>query len=449
MHGSSCQWTMVDIGGAVMNLFENMEPVDPFEPLAVRMRPRSLDHFFGQEQVVGPGTFLRSMIEEDKVPSLLLYGPSGTGKTTLAKIISELTSCRFVMLNATNVGIGELRSTIEEAMRIRVSLQQRTILFLDEIHRFNKSQQDVLLPSVESGQITLIGATTENPFFEVNRPLLSRLRLLTLERLDATALVAILRRALIDEDYGLGKKSLIVTDDLLEDIGRFVDGDARMALNILEQVGAMVRTGGEITIEIVEKVLGRRVYRYDKKGNNHYDIISAFIKSMRGSDPDAVLYYLARMIEAGEDPVFIARRIVICAAEDVGLADPQALVVANAAAQAAHMVGLPEARIILSEAALYVALAPKSNSAYVGIDAAIQAVRHKEQGEVPKHLRDAHYGGAKQLGHGVGYRYAQDYSNGYVEQQYLPDALVDEKFYNPLERGLERDLVKDWEDRKR
>ena len=432
-----------------MNLFENMEPVDPFEPLAVRMQPRSLDHFFGQEQVVGPGTFLRSMIEEDKVPSLLLYGPSGTGKTTLAKIISELTSSRFVMLNATNVGIGELRSTIEEAIRIRNSLQQRTILFLDEIHRFNKSQQDVLLPSVESGQIILIGATTENPFFEVNRPLLSRLRLLTLERLDATALVAILRRALTDEEYGLGKKALIVTDDLLEDIGRFVDGDARMALNILEQVGAMVRSGGEITIETVEKVLDRRVYRYDKKGNNHYDVISAFIKSMRGSDPDAVLYYLARMIEAGEDPVFIARRIVICAAEDVGLADPQALVVANAAAQASHMVGLPEARIILSEAAVYVALAPKSNSAYLGIDAAIHAVRHKEQGEVPKHLRDAHYGGAKQLGHGVGYRYAQDYPNGYVVQQYLPDALVDEQFYNPLERGRERELVKDWEDRKR
>ena len=431
-----------------MNLFENMEPVDPFEPLAVRMRPRSLDHFFGQEQVVGPGTFLRSMIEEDKVPSLLLYGPSGTGKTTLAKIISELTSSRFVMLNATNVGIGELRSTIEEAMRIRTSLHQRTILFLDEIHRFNKSQQDVLLPSVESGQIILIGATTENPFFEVNRPLLSRLRLLTLERLDATALVAILRRALTDEEYGLGKKALIVTDDLLEDIGRFVDGDARMALNILEQVGAMVRSGGEITIEIIEKVLGRRVYRYDKKGNNHYDVISAFIKRKRGSDPDAVLYYLARMIEAGEDPVFIARRIVICAAEDVGLADPQALVVANAAAQASHMVGLPEARIILSEAAVYVALAPKSNSAYLGIDAAIHAVRHKEQGEVPKHLRDAHYGGAKQLGHGVGYRYAQDYPNGYVEQQYLPDTLVGETFYTPLERGCEEELVKAWKARK-
>ena len=432
-----------------MNLFENIETVDPFEPLAVRMRPRSLDHFFGQEQVVGPGTFLRSMIEEDRVPSLLLYGPSGTGKTTLAKIISELTSSRFVMLNATNVGIGELRTTIEEAIRFRNSLQQRTILFLDEIHRFNKSQQDVLLPSVESGQIILIGATTENPFFEVNRPLLSRLRLLTLERLAPSALVSILRRALTDVDYGLGKKDLSATDELLEDIGRFVDGDARMALNVLEQVGAMVRPHEEITIEVVEKVLGRRVYRYDKKGDNHYDVISAFIKSMRGSDPDAVLYYLARMIEAGEDPVFIARRIIICAAEDVGLADPQALVVANAAAQAAHMVGFPEARIILSEAALYVALAPKSNSAYVGIDAAIQAVRHKEQGEVPKHLRDAHYGGAKQLGHGVGYRYAHDYPKGYVDQQYLPDALVNDRYYTPVDRGCESTFVKDWEDRKK
>lgn len=431
-----------------MNLFENIESVDPFEPLAVRMRPRTLDHFFGQEKVVGEGTFLRSMIEEDTVPSLLLYGPSGTGKTTLAKIISELTSSRFVMLNATNVGIGELRSTIEEAVRFRNSLQQRTILFLDEIHRFNKSQQDVLLPSVESGQIILIGATTENPFFEVNRPLLSRLRLITLERLQPMALVAILRRALTDTEYGLGKKEIVATDELLEDIGRFVDGDARMALNILEQVGAMVRSHGEITVEILEKVLGRRVYRYDKKGDNHYDVISAFIKSMRGSDPDAVLYYLARMIEAGEDPVFIARRIIICAAEDVGLADPQALVVANAAAQAAHMVGLPEARIILSEAALYIALAPKSNSAYVGIDRAIQVVRHKEQGEVPMHLRDAHYGGAKQLGHGVGYRYAQDYPNGYVQQQYLPDNLAGEMMYTPLDRGCERALIEQWEDRK-
>ena len=431
-----------------MNLFENIESVDPFEPLAVRMRPRTLDHFFGQEKVVGEGTFLRSMIEEDTVPSLLLYGPSGTGKTTLAKIISELTSSRFVMLNATNVGIGELRSTIEEAVRFRNSLQQRTILFLDEIHRFNKSQQDVLLPSVESGQIILIGATTENPFFEVNRPLLSRLRLITLERLQPIALVAILRRALTDTEYGLGKKEIVATDELLDDIGRFVDGDARMALNILEQVGAMVRSQGEITVDILEKVLGRRVYRYDKKGDNHYDVISAFIKSMRGSDPDAVLYYLARMIEAGEDPVFIARRIIICAAEDVGLADPQALVVANAAAQAAHMVGLPEARIILSEAALYIALAPKSNSAYVGIDRAIQVVRHKEQGEVPMHLRDAHYGGAKQLGHGVGYRYAQDYPNGYVQQQYLPDNLAGEMMYTPLGRGCERALIEQWKDRK-
>ena len=261
--------------------------------------------------------------------------------------------------------------------------------------------------------------------------------------------MSILRRALTDVDYGLGKKDLSATDELLEDIGRFVDGDARMALNVLEQVGAMVRPHEEITIEVVEKVLGRRVYRYDKKGDNHYDVISAFIKSMRGSDPDAVLYYLARMIEAGEDPVFIARRIIICAAEDVGLADPQALVVANAAAQAAHMVGFPEARIILSEAALYIALAPKSNSAYVGIDAAIQAVRHKEQGEVPKHLRDAHYGGAKQLGHGVGYRYAHDYPKGYVDQQYLPDALVNDRYYTPVDRGCESTFVKDWKDRKK
>ena len=294
----------------------------------------------------------------------------------------------------------------------------------------------------------MIGATTENPFFEVNRPLLSRLRLITLERLQPIALVAILRRALTDTEYGLGKKEIVATDELLEDIGRFVDGDARMALNILEQVGAMVRSQGEITVDILEKVLGRRVYRYDKKGDNHYDVISAFIKSMRGSDPDAVLYYLARMIESGEDPVFIARRIIICAAEDVGLADPQALVVANAAAQAAHMVGLPEARIILSEAALYIALAPKSNSAYVGIDRAIQVVRHKEQGEVPMHLRDAHYGGAKQLGHGVGYRYAQDYPNGYVQQQYLPDNLAGEMMYTPLDRGCERALIEQWEDRK-
>lgn len=430
-----------------MNLFENIETVDPFEPLAVRMRPRSLDHFFGQEQVVGPGTFLRSMIEEDRVPSLLLYGPSGTGKTTLAKIISELTSSRFVMLNATNVGIGELRATIEEAIRFRNSLQQRTILFLDEIHRFNKSQQDVLLPCVEDGTIILIGATTENPFFEVNRPLLSRLRLITLEALTPKAIGQILRRAITDEEVGLGKRHLQVTDEVLEDVGIFVNGDGRMALNILEQAAAMVPDEGTITIEVLEKVVGRRIYTYDKKGDSHYDTISAFIKSMRGSDVQATVHYLARMIEAGEDPNFIARRIVICAAEDVGLADPQALILANAAAQAAHMVGFPEARIILSEAACYVALAPKSNSAYVAIDAAISDVRHKDCGQVPDHLKDSHYSGASKLGHGKAYKYAHNYPNGYVKQQYLPTPLVDATYYKGIKRGTEEQLLHDWEKR--
>lgn len=278
-----------------------------------------------------------------------------------------------------------MRNIIEDARKRVRSLQQRTILFLDEIHRFNKSQQDVLLPCVEDGTIILIGATTENPFFEVNRPLLSRLRLITLEALTPKAIGQILRRAITDEEVGLGKRRLQVTDEVLEDVGIFVNGDGRMALNILEQAAAMVPNEGTISIEVLEKVVGRRIYTYDKNGDSHYDTISAFIKSMRGSDVQATVHYLARMIEAGEDPNFIARRIVICAAEDVGLADPQALILANAAAQAAHMVGFPEARIILSEAACYVALAPKSNSAYLAIDAAIADVRHKDCGQVPDH----------------------------------------------------------------
>lgn len=431
------------------SLFDQLEEEQSFEPLAVRMRPRNLDDFYGQEAIVGKGSFLRSMIEEDTVPSLLLYGPSGTGKTTLAKIIANLTKSHFVSLNATNVGIGELRGALEEADKRKRAYHQRTIVFLDEIHRFNKAQQDVLLPSVESGQIILIGATTENPFFEVNRPLLSRLRLITLERLDESALLSIVRRALLDETYGLGKKQLVASDDVLEEMLTLTDGDARMTLNMLEQVAAMVRKGGEITREVVERVVGRRLYRYDKQGDNHYDTISAFIKSMRGSDPDATVYYLAKMIEAGEDPNFIARRIVICAAEDVGLADPQALVVANAAASAAHMVGFPEARIILSQAALYVALAPKSNSAYLAIDRALHAVRHGKEGEVPKHLRDAHYKGARSLGHGEGYLYAHDYPGGYVKQQYLPDTLVGERFYEEVMRGREEELNRLLQEKKR
>ena len=432
-----------------MDSLFDMTPTNTYEPLPVRMRPTKLDHLYGQEKAVGKGTFLRAMVEKDTIPSMLFYGPCGTGKTTLAGIIAKVSNSHFVNLNATNAGIGELRTIIEDARKRVRSLQQRTILFLDEIHRFNKSQQDVLLPCVEDGTIILIGATTENPFFEVNRPLLSRLRLITLEALTPKAIGQILRRAITDEEVGLGKRHLQVTDEVLEDVGIFVNGDGRMALNILEQAAAMVSDEGTITIEVLEKVVGRRIYTYDKKGDSHYDTISAFIKSMRGSDVQATVHYLARMIEAGEDPNFIARRIVICAAEDVGLADPQALILANAAAQAAHMVGFPEARIILSEAACYVALAPKSNSAYVAIDAAISDVRHKDCGQVPDHLKDSHYSGASKLGHGKAYKYAHNYPNGYVKQQYLPTPLVDATYYKGIKRGTEEQLLHDWEKRRK
>lgn len=432
-----------------MDSLFDMTPTNTYEPLPVRMRPTTLDHLYGQEKAVGKGTFLRAMVEKDTIPSMLFYGPCGTGKTTLAGIIAKVSNSHFVNLNATNAGIGELRNIIEDARKRVRSLQQRTILFLDEIHRFNKSQQDVLLPCVEDGTIILIGATTENPFFEVNRPLLSRLRLITLEALTPKAIGQILRRAITDEEVGLGKRHLQVTDEVLEDVGIFVNGDGRMALNILEQAAAMVPDEGIITIEILEKVVGRRIYTYDKKGDSHYDTISAFIKSMRGSDVQATVHYLARMIEAGEDPNFIARRIVICAAEDVGLSDPQALILANTAAQAAHMVGFPEARIILSEAACYVALAPKSNSAYMAIDAAIADVRHKECGQVPDHLKDSHYSGASKLGHGNTYKYAHNYRNGYVKQQYLPTPLKDATYYNGIKRGKEEQLLHDWEERRK
>ena len=432
-----------------MDSLFDMTPTNTYEPLPVRMRPTKLDHLYGQEKAIGKGTFLRAMVEKDTIPSMLFYGPCGTGKTTLAGIIAKVSNSHFVNLNATNAGIGELRTIIEDARKRVRSLQQRTILFLDEIHRFNKSQQDVLLPCVEDGTIILIGATTENPFFEVNRPLLSRLRLITLEALTPKAIGQILRRAITDEEVGLGKRHLQVTDEVLEDVGIFVNGDGRMALNILEQAAAMVPDEGTITIEVLENVVGRRIYTYDKKGDSHYDTISAFIKSMRGSDVQATVHYLARMIEAGEDPNFIARRIVICAAEDVGLADPQALILANAAAQAAHMVGFPEARIILSEAACYVALAPKSNSAYVAIDAAISDVRHKDCGQVPDHLKDSHYSGASKLSHGKAYKYAHNYPNGYVKQQYLPTPLVDATYYKGIKRGTEEQLLHDWEKRRK
>lgn len=430
------------------SLFDDLQS-RAFEPLAVRMRPTSLDDFYGQDKAVGEGSFLRAMLDQDTIPSMLFYGPSGTGKTTLAGIIAAMSHSRFVQLNATNTGISDLRSVIEEAKKYIRSFQQRTILFLDEIHRFNKGQQDVLLPCVEDGSIILIGATTENPFFEVNRALLSRLRLITLESLSPEAIGGLLRRALEDSDRGLGAKGVTADQEVLLTIGAFVNGDARMALNILEQAVAMVKSGEVLTQEALEKVLGRRVYSYDKKGDNHYDTISAFIKSMRGSDVNATLHYLARMIEAGEDPNFIARRILICAAEDVGLADPQALVVVNAAAQAAHMVGFPEARIILSEAASYVALAEKSNSAYLAIDRALSDVRHKQCGPVPAHLRDTHYSGAKELGHGKGYDLPHNHPSGWVDQQYLPDQLLGVNYYQAVDHGQEAILHKAWEERKK
>lgn len=430
------------------SLFDDLQS-RAFEPLAVRMRPTSLDDFYGQDKAVGKGSFLRAMLDQDTIPSMLFYGPSGTGKTTLAGIIAAMSHSRFVQLNATNTGISDLRSVIEDAKKYIRSFQQRTILFLDEIHRFNKGQQDVLLPCVEDGTIVLIGATTENPFFEVNRALLSRLRLITLESLSPETIGGLLRRALEDSDRGVGAKGVTADQEVLLTIGAFVNGDARMALNILEQAVAMVQSGEALTQEALEKVLGRRVYSYDKKGDNHYDTISAFIKSMRGSDVNATLHYLARMIEAGEDPNFIARRILICAAEDVGLADPQALVVANAAAQAAHMVGFPEARIILSEAASYVALAEKSNSAYLAIDRALSDVRHKQCGPVPAHLRDTHYSGAKELGHGKGYDLPHNHPSGWVDQQYLPDPLLGASYYQAVDHGQEAILHKAWEERKK
>ncbi|MBQ7882964.1 MAG: replication-associated recombination protein A [Phascolarctobacterium sp.] len=405
------------------------------KPLADRMRPEKLSDFVGQEKVVGAGSPLRRMIERDMLQSVLFYGPPGTGKTTLATVIANVTGNQFVSINAVSSGVPELRKLIAKAQELQRSGMGRTIVFIDEIHRFNKAQQDVLLPYVENGTIVLIGATTENPFFEINSPLLSRMKVIRLEKLTPKHMEQVILRAVADKERGFGG-SFTIEEDALKILADFASGDARSALNMLEQAEFMLPETGErkITIEVLRSVIGTAMQRYDKKGDQHYDIVSAFIKSMRGSDADAALHYLARMIEGGEDLRFIARRIVICAAEDVGLADPQALVIANAAAQAADFVGWPEAQIPLAEAVCYIANAPKSNASYMGIANARADVRKKNCGSVPKHLRDAHYPGAKELGHGIDYKYPHSYG-GWVQQQYLPDELVGVKYYVPTGNG--------------
>lgn len=423
------------------NLFAEEKKMD--KPLADRMRPGKLDDFVGQNQAVGVGSPLRRMIERDMLQSVLFYGPPGTGKTTLAQVIAHVTGEQFVSINAVSSGVPELRKLIAKAQETRQRGMGRTIVFIDEIHRFNKAQQDVLLPYVENGTIVLIGATTENPFFEINSPLLSRMKVIRLEKLQPKHIEQILKRAVSDPVKGFGS-SFEIEDDALAIVADFAAGDARSALNILEQAEFMLPERGErvITVEVLRSVIGTAMQRYDKKGDQHYDIVSAFIKSMRGGDADAALHYMARMMEGGEDLRFIARRIVICAAEDVGMADPQALVVANAAAQAADFVGWPEARIPLAEAVCYIANAPKSNASYMGIDAALSDVRKRNCGNVPKHLRDAHYPGAAALGHGLTYKYVHDYPGGWVEQQYLPDELLGTRYYIPTGRGRDIDNKK-------
>ena len=409
-------------------------------PLADRMRPRDFQEFLGQNAVIGSGKFLRRMIEADSVPSVILFGPPGTGKTTLALLIARKTGAHFERINAVTAGIADIRKVVEAARERLTLYRKATILFIDEIHRFNKSQQDALLPHVETGTVTLIGATTENPYFEVNAPLLSRARVIRLEPLSAQDILAVLQQALNDRERGLGAMNLTWDEAALSLIAAVAGGDARVALNLLEQAALSLDRTQHLDAAAVELVAGEVIQRYDKQGDNHYDIASAFIKSMRGSDPDAALHYLARMLAAGEDVKFIARRIVICAAEDIGNADPQALVLANAAAQAVQFVGMPEASLILAQAVTYLATAPKSNAATVAIGQALADVRTSDCGPPPAHLRDAHYKGAAKLGHGKGYLYPHDFPGGWVEQQYLPDKLRQVHYYQPEGYGYEAQI---------
>ena len=427
------------------NLFET--DTTKYMPLAARMRPRNLYEYMGQTEILGEGTLLRKAIEEDKTGSLILFGPPGSGKTTLAEVIAATTKAIFVPMSAISAGKADILNVVRDAESQLRYYGKKTILFIDEIHRFNKSQQDALLPAVEHGIITFIGATTENPYFEVNKALISRARIYPLQPLTKEDIKDILIGALEDTERGLGNYHVEYTEEPLDTLAELCCGDARIALNALETVVsvATVAEDGKIylTSASIEEAMQKKIVRYDKGGDSHYDVISAFIKSMRGSDPDAVVHYLARMIEAGEDMEFVARRIMICAAEDVGMADPNALNVAVSAFRALRAVGLPEARIPLAEAAIYVATAPKSNAVINAIDAALADVRNKDIGSVPIHLRDAHNSAVKKgLGHGVEYKYPHDYPGGYVKQQYLPDALKGSVYYEPTEHGREK-YVKD------
>ena len=429
-----------------MDLFDYMREknLEKESPLASRLRPVTLDEVVGQQHIIGKGKLLYRAIVADKLSSVIFYGPPGTGKTTLAKVIANTTSAQFMQLNATSAGKKDMEEVIKQAKDNQGMYQKRTILFIDEIHRFNKGQQDYLLPFVEDGTVILIGATTENPYFEVNGALLSRSVIFELQALSKEDIKKLLYRAVNDVDKGLGSYEALLEEEAAEFLAEAANGDARSALTAIE-LGVLTTersTDGKIhiTLDIASECIQKRVIRYDKSGDSHYDTISAFIKSMRGSDPDAAVYYLARMLTAGEDPKFIARRIMICASEDVGNADPQALQVAVAASLAAERLGMPEAQIVLSQAVSYVAGEPKSNAACMAVFEALEAVKSMQTPQVPVHLKDAHYKSSARLGHGVGYLYAHDYPDHYVSQQYLPDELAEAVFYKPTDNGYEKQI---------
>ena len=426
-----------------MDLFDYMRSsnMEKESPLAARMRPRTLEEVVGQEHIIGKDKLLYRAIKADKLSSVIFYGPPGTGKTTLARVIANTTSAEFTQINATVAGKKDMEEVVGKAKELQGMYGKRTILFIDEIHRFNKGQQDYLLPFVEDGTLVLIGATTENPYFEVNGALISRSVIFELRPLSIEAVGELIRRAVYDSDRGMGAYNAVIEEEALEFLADISGGDARHALNAVE-LGIMTTDRGEdgkihITLDVAQECIQKRALRYDKNGDSHYDTISAFIKSMRGSDPDAAVYYLARMLKAGEQVAFIARRIMICAAEDVGNADPNALVVATNASLAVERIGMPEAQIILSQAAVYVACAPKSNAACNAVFDAMAVVEATGNLPIPTHLQDAHYKGAVKLGHGVGYKYAHDYPNHYVKQQYLPYELSGREFYKPTGNGYE------------